>query len=389
MLKIADDVLARSCTNQPNRTPCERRKGFIQTMKKRYEIPVYRLALVLTIILCFTLPVCANYTADFLNLGAGARALGMGGAGIATTHDATATYWNPAGIGHRSAETLTAAKRPRYELSLMRSTLSSVAAYTFVGYSHPISDESAIGISWLRVGVDDIPLTGLTVASKPVGPTNRPKVIGTFSNTDNAFLLAGGWKLPSPHPFTFRLGGALKLLYIDSYRNTNAIGGGGDIGFLMTLSQCLQSPLEEISSTRQITLGIRACDIFTTKLYWNTPPATERETPHTETILPNFKFGIAGTHPLPFLGSTLTLACDANTQHGLELHAGAELTLFELLALRIGTDGRNGTERIMQVTAGVGLQLRFLTGASAAVDYAWTNHPALGASHRMSFQMGF
>ena len=323
----------------------------------------------------------------------------MGGAGIATTHDATATYWNPAGIGHRSG---IAAKRPRYELSLMRSTLSGVAAYTFVGYSHPISQESAIGISWLRVGVDDIPLTGLTVASKPVGPTNRPKVIGTFSNTDNAFLLAGGWKLPSPHPFTFRLGGALKLLYIDSYRKTNAIGGGGDIGFLMTLSDARRRDIpaptprrtrlakrSEAGVVRQITLGIRACDIFTTKLYWNTPPATEGETPHTETILPNFKFGIAGTHPLPFLGSTLTLACDANTQHGLELHAGAELTLFELLALRIGTDGRNGTERIMQVTAGVGLQLRFLTGASAAVDYAWTNHPALGGSHRMSFQMGF
>lgn len=354
-------------------------------MKKRYDIPVSRLAFVLTVILCFALPVDADYTADFLNLGAGARALGMGGAGIATTHDATATYWNPAGIGHRTSTT---AKRPRYEISLMRSTLSGVAAYTFVGYSHPISEESAIGISWLRVGVDDIPLTGLSVASKPVGPTNRPKVIGTFSNTDNAFLLAGGWKLPSPHPFTFRLGGALKLLYIDSYRNTNAIGGGGDIGFLITLSD---SSKRDIPGPRrkQITLGIRACDIFTTKLYWNTPPATEGETPHTETILPNFKFGIAGTHPLPFLGSTLTLACDANTQHGLELHAGAELTLFELLALRIGTDGRNGTEYIQQVTAGVGLQLRFLTGAAAAVDYAWTNHPALGGSHRMSFQMGF
>ena len=351
------------------------------------------LALVLTIILCFALPVYANYTADFLNLGAGARALGMGGAGIATTHDATATYWNPAGMGHRPG---TDATRPRYELSLMRSTLSGVAAYTFVGYSHPISEESAIGISWLRVGVDDIPLTGLTVASKPVGPTNRPKVIGTFSNTDNAFLLAGGWKLPSPHPFTFRLGGALKLLYIDSYRNTNAIGGGGDIGFLMTLSSAAKRDGEEAEESvdtsaraKQLTLGIRACDIFTTKLYWNTPPATEGETPHTETILPNFKFGIAGTHPLPFLGSMLTLACDANMQHGLELHAGAELTLFELLALRIGMDDRSGTERIMQVTAGVGLQLRFLTGASAAVDYAWTNHPALGGSHRMSFQMGF
>ncbi len=309
----------------------------------------------------------AKYTADFLSLGVGARALGMGGTGTATTNNAAAIYWNPAGMGHQYA---------LHEVSMMRSTLSGLAAYTFVSYNHPVSDTSALGISWLRVGVDAIPITGLSVASKPVGPTNRPKVIGTFSTTQNAVLLAGGWKLPSLSRFSFRLGGTLKLLYIDSYRNTNAIGGGGDIGFLMTYRQ-------------RVTLGIRASDIFTTKLYWNTPPATAGETPHTETLLPHVTFGIAATQPLPFLDSRLTLACDVYTQHGPELHAGAELTLFELLALRIGMDGRNGIERWMQVTAGVGLQLRFVTGAAAAVDYAWTNHAALGGSHRMGFRMGF
>ena len=332
------------------------------TDKKMQKIKMWLLML----LLCAS-TAQAKYTADFLNLGAGARALGMGGTGTATTNDATAIYWNPAGMGHRDS---------LHDISVMSSTLNGLAAYTFVSYSHPVSDTSSLGISWLRVGVDDIPITGIAVASKQVGPTNRPEVIGTFSNTHNAFLLAGGWRLPSLSRLSLRLGGTLKLLYIDSYRNTNAIGGGGDIGFLMTYRE-------------RVTLGIRACDIFTTKLYWNTPPATAGEAPHTETILPHVKFGIAATQPLPLLDSTLTLACDVYTQHGAELHAGAELTLFELLALRIGIDGRNGIEQLMQVTAGVGLQLRFVTGAAAAVDYAWTNHPALGGSHRMSFQMGF
>ena len=44
----------------------------------------------------------------------------------------------------------------------------------------------------LRVGVDDIPVTGIPVTSKAIGPDNRPYVVNTFSNTSNAILLSGG-----------------------------------------------------------------------------------------------------------------------------------------------------------------------------------------------------
>ena len=326
------------------------------------------------------MPVSAKYTADFLTLGSGARTLAMGGAGTAIADDAFAMSWNPAGLGQLR----------RYELSFMHARMNELAAYNFVSYIHPIQSRKrvtgAIGLSWLRVGVDDIPITSLPVVSRPVGATNRPEVIGTFNNTDNAFKIASGWELPSPNPFSLAVGGTLKLLYMSGYRNTNAIGGGADIGLLISY------PADENPASQKphrLALGIQAADVFKTKLYWNTPPESEGSAPHTETIPPHLKIGIATTHALPIFNSTLTLALDTYTQHGLELHAGAEYTLFDLLSLRIGIDTRNGIVQSRQLTAGVGLHLRFVTGAGAALDYAFANHPALGASHRMSLRVRF
>src|SRR6187431_1641362 len=39
-----------------------------------------------------------KYSNEFLNIGAGARGLAMGNAQVASVNDATAGYWNPAGL---------------------------------------------------------------------------------------------------------------------------------------------------------------------------------------------------------------------------------------------------------------------------------------------------
>ena len=357
---------------------------------------------IVTVIAFCTVPiqsVDARYTADFLTLGVGARALAMGGAGTALSDNAYAPYWNPAGLGQLT----------RYEVSFMHSTLNGEDAYDFVSFvvplanhnsrdkRHPLKNRGAIGVSWLRVGVDDIPITSLPVVSRPVGPTNRPEVVGSFNNTDNAFLFAQGWRLPTLYGINLRLGGTLKLLYMSGYRSTNAIGGGADMGLV-----AMTNP----EKSHQLMLGLQASDVFTTKLYWNTPPPSADLTSHTETILPQLKIGIATIHALPIFRSTLILALDTYIQNRghsraesdveapqgspVELHAGAEWTLFDLLALRVGMAERSGSlESVRHLTAGVGLNLRFVTGAGAGLDYAFANHPALGGSHRISLRIRF
>lgn len=342
----------------------------IKKMKYLEKNIVYFFVTIITFFAVTIQSVDAKYTADFLTLGVGARALAMGGAGTALSDNAYAAYWNPAGLGQLT----------RYEVSFMHSTLNGQDAYDFVSYVHPLKNRGAIGVSWLRVGVNDIPITSLPVVSRPVGPTNRPQVIGTFNNTDNAFLLSSGWTIPSFSGVDFHLGGTLKLLYMSGYRTTNAIGGGADIGFVATTSA---------EKPHRLTLGLQASDAFRTKIYWNTPPPSADLTSHTETIAPNLKIGIATTHALAIFQSTLILALDTYIKNGVELHGGAEWTLFDLLSLRIGFDERKGIESIRRLTAGAGLNLSFVTGAGAGLDYAFANHPALGGSHRMSLRIRF
>ena len=312
-----------------------------------------------------------TYTADFLTLGTSARPLGMGNAFTAIADEASTAYYNPAGI----------AQLTHHEFNFMHSTLADLAAYDVVSYIYPFSREMSFGISWLRVGVDDIQVTGIPVTSKAIGPNNRPYVVNTFSNTSNAILLSGARQLITlPRDVSIHLGASLKIIYIDSYLNTNAVGGGSDLGVLAKSNQ---------DKPASFSFGIVASDFFTTKLYWNIPPEKEWETPHTETLLPRVKVGVAYHQKLAIFNSKLTLAADVDTRNDYEFHTGAEYVLFELLALRCGFDGRNGTSRAMYFTAGAGLQLRFVTGAAFHVDYAYQRQPDLGINNRLSLRIRF
>ena len=64
-----------------------------------------RPGLMVKFLFCFLMPACVfgqfrKYSNEFLNVGAGARGLAMGGAQVASVKDGTAGYWNPAGLAH-------------------------------------------------------------------------------------------------------------------------------------------------------------------------------------------------------------------------------------------------------------------------------------------------
>ena len=79
--------------------------------------------------------------ANFLKLPVGARGLGLAGTGLATTYDATALYWNPAGIG----------KIDRMTVAINRADLYAGITHLFTGFIVPIGlNTRSIRVRWSR-----------------------------------------------------------------------------------------------------------------------------------------------------------------------------------------------------------------------------------------------
>ena len=120
----------------------------------------------------------SKYSNEFLNIGVDARSIGMGNAVVSSTNDVNSTYWNPAGL----------LKIERDEISLMHSSyFANIASYNYLSYAKKIDNESAIGFSLIRFGVDDIMDTTQLIDNQGNIDFNR---IELFSAADYAFLFS-------------------------------------------------------------------------------------------------------------------------------------------------------------------------------------------------------
>src|SRR6185295_19386651 len=112
-------------------------------------------SLLLAVAVLVPAPAAATrYAGEFLRIGVGARALGMGSAFVGLADDGTAAYWNPAGI----------ATLERHEITAMHAEqFGSIVQYDFLSYVMPIGSpggaRQGLGISRVRLGVDEIPDT--------------------------------------------------------------------------------------------------------------------------------------------------------------------------------------------------------------------------------------
>ncbi|HPE40475.1 MAG TPA: hypothetical protein PLI77_05235, partial [Bacteroidales bacterium] len=127
----------------------------------------------------FSFAQTSKYSNEFLSLGVGARALAMSNAMTSLTDDVNAAYWNPAGLTRLDK---------KYQLSLMHSEyFAGIAKYDYAGIAYKIDDKSAVALSYLRFGVDQIMNTTDLIDNQGNVDYNR---ISYFSAADNAFLIS-------------------------------------------------------------------------------------------------------------------------------------------------------------------------------------------------------
>ena len=94
----------------------------------------------LLIVLFFALTISyaqqRKYVNEFLNLGVGARGMGMSGAQVASVDDVTSAFWNPAGLNHIKTD---------FQLGLMHSEyFSSIAKYDYLGAAFPMKNKKGV-----------------------------------------------------------------------------------------------------------------------------------------------------------------------------------------------------------------------------------------------------
>jgi len=304
-----------------------------------------------------TMPCFANkYGAEFLTIGAGAKASALGGAAAANTADATGTYWNPAAISQVN----------RYAIALMYSPLfDGLEAYHFVSAVTTFHRLGTFGLSWIRLGIADIPiyppLEGTheeRLSSRLHQPLPHPE--GYLQDIENAWFISYATvpqelrSLNFPNQMSF--GGSIKYIR-QQLGSARGSGLGGDIALLLRM----QHPVGRMA------VGVVLQNALGSSVRWTTG--------HEDRITSNLKIGLAYTPAMKIL-SDFTLVSDLDIFYTLTPHVGIEYRFLNLLGLRAGLDNMNAT-------LGAGLRIGGLT-----VDYAFTSYD-LANAHRVSLHAAF
>lgn len=318
-------------------------------MKIRYTILAWSLP---AVFLAGGMARAERYGGEFLNIPVGAKAFAMGGAFGPVADDASAIYWNPAGLA--------GLRQP--EISVTHTELfGNLANHDFIGAAWPVR-ALTVGAAWIRFGVDDIPRFSHTVGTPPQG---------SFGDNENAFLVsaasARAVKLRGGYRGTIRYGGTIKVIY-DRLDDKQATGTGVDVGMhaIMPLGSAEDRlPVAALPRFGAMTISMTVTDIGGTAISWNTVRK------HQDIRGTEWRFGLGYALSVPPLRTIATLSYETATETMKRNRFGMELSYRGVISLRAGNDGQ-------AATVGAGLAYWRLR-----LDYGFNKHD-LGNSHRLS-----
>jgi hypothetical protein len=319
-----------------------------------------------------------KYSNEFLNIGAGARGLAMGGAQIASVSDGTAGYWNPAGL---------VGVKDNPQINLMHAEyFAGIGKYDYASIAFPTANNKrTIGITGLRFAVDDIMNTLFLV--EPDGSLNYNN-IQAFSSADYAFIFSFAQKLKESTNKNVNFGLNAKVIHRNVGSFAKAWGFGLDAGI-----QIIHNKWKFGIAGRDITSTFNAWSFSFTEKEKEVLYLTNNEIPvkSTELTAPRLILGIARDFKL---SKKVSLMAEANVDVtfdgqrntlissdpvSADPKLGLELDINHVFYLRAGinnfqralADGDTLNQKkvwIYQPGAGAGFKISGIT-----IDYAFTN----------------
>ena len=221
-----------------------------------------------------------KYAGEFLKIQVGARAIGMGGAFSAVADDATAPYWNPAGMVYL----------PYREILPQHSEkFGSLVNHDYLGLVLPLGGKEgrnmALGVALIRSAVDDIAITPRPSELRPIIDFDDYGIDNNQATNDygqNDGIWQPGERLHIPESEIFLASSADYALFTSFARQYGPHWAiGGSVKFVrQSIPDTI--PGEHVTSfgagldvgalympTDAVTIGAMAHDLTTTYLAWS------------------------------------------------------------------------------------------------------------------------
>jgi len=289
-------------------------------------------------------------SADFLKIGMGARAAGMGNAFAPVADDSTAVYWNPAGM------MLTRGTG----FSMTHAEWLDGVNHEFLSFSHRLDKEGAFGLSLTYLGVK--PFRGaLETSSGDYGGLGDTVTAHDFALTAAYAQRVGYWK---PRKFLNKLLVGFKVTFVGENNNgSGAAGAAFDFGTMYEIRK------------RRTYLSLVLSNLGTSVKGVSLPMVGT--------------FG--ASHQLRHLlmkTDRLTLAVDSNlyVDTGAKVNAGTEYVMrfgTQDVSLRGGYSSGYNLDGTAGLSVGAGI-LKRLDGFDMSLDYALAPYGVLGLTHRVT-----